>query len=326
MFTFAAMMKRFTLGMLSLLMLAACGPSYQESKMLSMLERQRQWREDSAALKIGVVPSLDCLPMLVADHYGFYDSLGQDIRLKRYSSLMDIDTALMRGRVEAGISDLVRAAWMERRGTETECLAATNAHWQLIANQRKKLKSLKKLSGSMVAITRLSATDLLADHATDSMKLERDNVYKVQVNDVGIRLMMLLTDEIDFILAPEPQATAARMEGNKAMMDSRSLDLRLGAIVARSDIMADTSRTAQVEAFRKAYDRACDSINKHGAAHYSQLIAREMGVADSVARAISGDIKFPRSAKPRQKDIDAARLWLDAAERERLVEPNEGGD
>ena len=59
----------------------------------------------------------------------------------------------------------------------------------------------------MLAMTRYSATDLLADYAVDSAKLKSEQVFKIQVNDVNIRLKMLLNNEIDAVLLTEPQAT-----------------------------------------------------------------------------------------------------------------------
>lgn len=59
-------MKKLVFGFIALLMLAACGQSYEETKRLTRQQRLKLWREDSAALKIAVMPTLDCLPVFVA--------------------------------------------------------------------------------------------------------------------------------------------------------------------------------------------------------------------------------------------------------------------
>ena len=100
-------MKKLIYLCLIILMAGACGQSYEETKRLSRLERQRQMREDSAALKIAVMPTLDCLPMLVARQYNLYDSLGADIRLKFYSAHIDCDTALLNDRVEGTVTAVI---------------------------------------------------------------------------------------------------------------------------------------------------------------------------------------------------------------------------
>ena len=55
--------------------LAGCGPSYNETKMQQQAELAKERKEDSLALKIGVMPTLDCLPIYVAKDYGLFDSV-----------------------------------------------------------------------------------------------------------------------------------------------------------------------------------------------------------------------------------------------------------
>ena len=53
--------------MLTAATIMACGHSYQQTKELSRMERKRLAREDSMALKVAVMPSLDCLPLYIAE-------------------------------------------------------------------------------------------------------------------------------------------------------------------------------------------------------------------------------------------------------------------
>lgn len=295
--------------MLGMLMLS-CGQSYEERKLLSRLERARLAKEDSAALKIAVTPTLDCLPLYVAKEYDLFDTAVADVRLKRYTARMDCDTALAGGSVEAAVTDLVSGARMESLGTRLAYVTATEAHWQLITNREARLKELKQLNDKMLAMTRYSATDLLGDYAVDSARLAPEMVFRIQVNDVAIRLRMLQNNEMDALLLPEPHATAARMAGHPVLMDSRKLGLRLGAIAARGDVMADSVRQKQIKMMLKAYDMACDSINKHGVRRYADLIARYCGVSDKVAAGLPKTLRYGHAAPPRAKDKEKAKKWL----------------
>ena len=51
------------------LLMAACGQSYEETKRQKVLSQREAMRKDSAALKVAVMPTLDCLPLYVAEHY-----------------------------------------------------------------------------------------------------------------------------------------------------------------------------------------------------------------------------------------------------------------
>lgn len=300
--------------LLAAMLFVACGQTYEEQKRATRAERLKRAKADSAALKIAVMPTLDCLPLYVAQQCGLFDTLGADIRLKHYTAQIDCDTAIANGSVEGAVTDLVRGQRMAARGTTLTYVAATDAYWQLVSNRTARISTLKQLNGKMVAMTRFSATDLLVDHAADSAKLGREQVHKVQINDVAVRLGMLQNNEMDAMLLTEPQAAAARAAKHKVLMDTRRLGLRLGAVAFRTEAMADSSRKKQLDAFVKAYNMACDSINKHGVGRYAALVSRHCGVKPAIADSIGKTIKFSHAAPPRQKDIDRADGWLKKAE------------
>ena len=120
-------LRYFAFLLAGMTLMAACGDSYQETKRLSRLERMRLAKEDSAALKIAVMPTLDCLPLYVARENKWFCDGKTDIRLKYYTSQIDCDTALLNGRVEGAVSDLVRVARMNSRGAKVKPQIATGA-------------------------------------------------------------------------------------------------------------------------------------------------------------------------------------------------------
>ena len=303
-------MKHIVFILLSVAMLVACGQSYEEKKLQTRQQRARQAREDSAALKIAVTPTLDCLPLYVAADYGLFGTLGADVRLKYYAARMDCDEAMLAGRVECTVTDLVRGQYIMERGMPLEYVAATDACWQLITNRNARIRNLKQLNDKMLAMTRYSATDLLGDYAVDSVKLKPEMVFRIQINDVNLRLKMLVNIEMDAMLLTEPQATAARIRKHPVLMDSRKLGLRLGAVAVRADLKKDTARSRQVDVLIKAYDMACDSINKYGVRGYGEAIARHCKVSREVVGRLPEDMKFVHAASPRKADIDYAEAWL----------------
>ena len=308
-------MKRLVYTIIICTFLVACGQSYEETKRLSRIERQKQMKADSAALKIAVLPTLDCLPLFVAKDQNLFDSLGADIRLKYFSSQIDCDTAIRNRRVEGAVTDLVRMERIKRVGHDIFYSTATNAYWTLVSNRNSRIKELKQLDDKMMAMTRFSATDMLGEYAVDSAKLEQDRVYRVQINDVRVRLSMLQNNEMDALLLPEPQATEAMAEKHKVLMDSRKLDWRMGVIAFRNIISNDSSRQHQYDVFVKAYNMACDSINKYGLKHYKPLLTKYCQVKASTVDKLS-PMKYNHIAAPREKDVERAKKWVEKKEKE----------
>ena len=294
----------------SVLLLAACGQSYEETKRQTRQQRLDAWKKDSAALKIAVMPTLDCLPVFVAEHYHLFDSLHGGVRLKHYMAQMDCDTALECGRVEGSVSDLVRAKCIEKRGVKLRYVASTNAQWVLVTNRNARIHQLKQLDDKMVSMTRFSATDLLTDCVIDSVKLDKDRVFKIQVNDLSVRLQMLQNNEMDALWMPEPYATAARQMKHGVIYDSEKQDLQLGVLVFRDKEMQRKERSEQLQMFLKVYNQACDSINKYGVRRYRDIILNYCKIKLHVADSVPDKLKYVHAREPREKDVELVEKWL----------------
>ena len=129
-------------------------------------------------------------------------------------------------------------------------------------------------------------------------------VFKIQVNDVFVRQAMLLNNEMDAMWLAEPQATVARLNGHASIYDSQKKGLKLGVIAFRDDAMKDKRRKAQIELFKKAYNAACDSLNKYGIPHYYELLNKYYKLDERYVKALP-KTRFEHINKPRLKDIDA---------------------
>ena len=283
--------------------LPICGKSYDEQKRLSRAERARLHRQDSLALKIAVVPTLDCLPIYVAKERVLYDTARLDLRLRYFTAQMDCDTAIAGRSVEGMVSDLVRTERLKREGTPLQYVSATNINWYLFTNRKARIKKLDQLGDKMVAMTRYSATDFLTDAALEGVKTS-SVVFRIQVNDVFVRQAMLLNNEMDAMWLAEPQATVARLNGHASIYDSQKKGLKLGVMAFRDDAMKDKRRKAQIELFKKAYNAACDSLNKYGIPHYYELLNKYYKLDERYVKALP-KTRFEHINKPRLKDIDA---------------------
>ena len=82
--------------------------------------------------------------------------------------------------------------------------------------------------------------------------------------------------------------------------------LAFAALTASAQTLAN-----QLELFVKAYNQACDSINKHGVAYYRDLIKERCKLKVELADSLPKDLKFVHAQGPRQEDVDRAEKWLE---------------
>ena len=302
-------MKKLLWIIVTICLVMGCSESYEETKRITKAQRLKAMREDSAALKVAVLPTLDCLPIYLAKDHQMFDT-AVDIRLKQFTAQMDIDTALANHRVEVGVSDLVRIERLKKQGDSLRYLTSTNAYWQLVSNRGARILDLKHLDDKMLAMTRYSVTDLLGDLAVDSAKLKSERVFRIQINDVNVRLKMLENNEMDALILTEPQAAQARLLKHKVLMDTRKLDMEMGVIVSQWKGMDEETRAKQLRAFTRGYNKACDSINQYGIENYASLIEKYCHVKPEALKQISKDLKFHRITLPREADVERAKAWL----------------
>ena len=302
-------MKKLLWIIVTICLVVGCSESYEETKRITRAQRLKAMREDSAALKVAVLPTLDCLPIYLAKEHQMFDT-AVDIRLKLFTAQMDIDTALANKRVEVGVTDLVRVERLKKLGDSLRYLTSTNAYWQLVTNRGARIQDLKHLDDKMLAMTRYSVTDMLGDLAVDSAKLKAEQVFRIQINDVNVRLKMLENNEMDALILTEPQAAQARLLKHKVLMDTRKLNMEMGVIVSQWKGMDEANRAKQMRAFTRGYNKACDSINQYGVESYAQLIAKYCRVKPEAVKQIGNDLKFHHIALPREEDVERAKAWL----------------
>lgn len=299
-------MKRINyLLILAVLTFVSCGKSDKELQAERQAQKLAEREAYQKAYKIAVMPTMDCLPAYLLKDSLLYDTAKVDIRLCWFNAQMDCDTAMIGGSVQAAFSDLVRTERLKHRNKVLmHYLTDTNLNWQLIADKDSKLKQLSDLSDKIVAMTRFSGTDLLTDMAVKKAK-PKYQVFRVQVNDVLVRLAMLQNHEIDAYWFAEPEITKALSADNNSLFNSEDAGVHLGVVA----IMDKVRRQDEEAAFAAAYDKAVEQINKNGVKYYSALIQKYMKVDESVVRALP-DIKYTKIGPPRKANLLMARNFL----------------
>ena len=71
----------------------------------------------------------------------------------------------------------------------------------------------------------------------------------------------------------------------------------------RAEVMKDSHRRKQLSVFGKAYNMACDSLNKNGLQHYSAVLKKHYGIDDKVIKALP-KIKYTHMKKPSKAETD----------------------
>ena len=136
-------MKRYIIyiaTMIAILNLAtSCDETSQEKQRLSYKQRMELRYQDSLALKVGVTPTMDCLPIFVAKERGMFDHDSLQVNLRLRNSHLDLDTLLAGGYIEGAATERVRASKLEAKECQLKYVAETNLGWKFITNKAQRI-------------------------------------------------------------------------------------------------------------------------------------------------------------------------------------------
>lgn len=215
---------------------------------------------DTTSLKIGVMPTMDCLPFYVAEKNGMFDSLHADITIKTFDSAMNCDTALAGGSIDGAASDIIKAVLLRQQGDSIKVVMGTDMQLYLLTAKSARIRNLSSIKEKIVAITRNSATDFTADKMLESANLGSEELNKPQINSLNIRTQMLCQNQYDGALLPEPYAAICESKGCNRIADSKSLGLKLSALYI--DERKIKGHEDDIKKLITAYNDAVEFINK----------------------------------------------------------------
>lgn len=287
--------------LLTAFIIMGCQVSEQDD---SLIEKRKNKVEEVAyqrAFKVGVMPTMDCLPIFLLKDSALYNPDDIDIRLKEYTSQRDCDTAMINGRVQAAVTDLVQAEYLkEEKSAVLDYMTETNATWQLMATPASGIKQVEDLGDKVIGLAFNSVTQYLTIQVISSHSI-KNRTYGSQINDIFIRMQMLRNKQLDAVWTSEPQTTQAKILGNKEIYNSTKQDFTPGAIV-----FVNAPKVEKRQAFEDAYNKAVDMINKHPIQYFAPLIKKYMRVDDKVIAALPNMV-YKRVTPPRQRDIIKAQ-------------------
>ena len=215
---------------------------------------------DSTALKLGVLPTMECLPFYYADSIGIFDSLGIDVKLVTFEAAMDADTAFVNGCIDGIVTDLVKECIWRGNGDTAHVAMVGDLRLWLVTAPKARLLKAESIKEKIIGITRHSSVDYFADKILESVKLQSIELNKPQINNLRLRGLMVDQDQYDGAILPEPYASEAVARGAKRLTGTEDLKLTNLLCVLFNDSVSQV-RKDEIQKIRQAYDMAVFALN-----------------------------------------------------------------
>lgn len=279
------------------------------SLLLSACSGNKQESGEIPTLSVGVMSSMDYLPLAVAQREGYFAKHGVNVKIQKFVSANERDMAFQSGVVDGGVTDYTSAALLASGGFDMKLTSKCQAPFYIVASSQSGVNSLSELKGKKIAVSQNTVIDFCVDMALASVGLTPADVEKVEINKIPTRFEMLRNNKIDATGLPNPFALIAAGDGCKLLVSMDSLKYTVTGIV-----FAQKAIDSKSEAIRKmyaAYNEGVIYLNTHTVADIKDILVKDLQFPEPVAEKVS----LPKytDAQPvttTDKDILEVINWL----------------
>lgn len=300
-------MKKILLGFSAMLLLTlgACGNETKKEENQTSTSSQAQTTSESIQqLTIGVMPSMDNMPLIIAHEQGFDKNHGVDLQIEAFKSGKDRDAAFQAGTVDGINADLIAIATYLQGGMDVKITSATQGQFDFIG--AKEIQSMADLAGKEVVILKNQGPEFVAEKLLEQAGLTPASVQMVEVPQVPARVELLNNDQASAAILPEPFVTMTMAQGMHNLGSTLDLGINLFALTFTQTVI-DEKATA-IKGMYEAYNDAVDWMNAHDQAEYIQLFIDEIGFPETLKEQIQVPT-YQKAFQTKETDLQTAFNW-----------------
>ena len=258
-------------------------------------------------LTIGLMPDTDSVPFIIAAEHGYFKEEGIEIELVSFKSAMERDAALQSGNLDGAVSDLLAVIFARAGGFEVHATSYTDGSYNLIAGKGSGISSIADLSSKEIAISRNTIIEYVTDEILAVNGMSEQDVTKVVIPQIPVRLEMLESGNLSAAVLPEPMASVAVASGGRYITGSGERNINPGVIMFTDSSIRDKKNT--IQAMYRAYDKAVNYLNNTPRSAYIDLIMERSGFPAAAHDAL--ELKPYRLAGlPSKQDVTEAIQWV----------------
>lgn len=255
------------------------------------------------------MPSMDYLPLAVAQREGYFEKQGVKVTIEKFLSANQRDIAFQSGSVDGGVTDYTSAALLKAGGFDMKLTSKCQAPFYIVASAQSGITNLSELKGKKVAVSQNTVIDFCVDMALASAELTPSDVEKIEINKIPERFEMLRNNKIDATGLPNPFALIAASEGCKLLVSMDSLKYTVTGIVFSQSVIE--TKSDAIKKMYAAYNEGVAYLNSHTVADIKDILVKDLKFPEPVAEKVT----LPKysNAQPvlaNDKDIQAVITWL----------------
>lgn len=262
---------------------------------------------ENETLRVGVMSSMDFVPLAVAREKGFFDKHQVKVDIQKFYSANDRDAAFQSGNIDGTVIDYTGAVLQRAGGVDLKITSACHAPFCMMTGANSVINNLEDLKGKKIAVSRNTVIDFCIEMALNSAGLTAVEVEKQEVNKIPIRLEMMMNGQTDATALPDPFITIAESKGARKIVCMDSLGYATTGFMFKT--VAVNEKSEQLKAFYRAYNEAVAYIQEHSVEEIYPILIQDIGFPEALVAKVRLP-KYTFASMPQTKDILATVDWL----------------
>lgn len=272
-----------------------------------------QKKTEAASLKIGSLTIEENLPILVAEKNGYFAAENLQVELVPFQSPVELQSAFQSGELDGMITDIMIAALLKSSGADLRvtsiALGVTpqEGRFAIVASPNSNIKTVQDLKGKSIGISSNSIIEYVTDGLLKQGGVDPSEVKKTVIAKIPLRLEMLLSNQIDAIVVPDPHISYTVAKGAKIIAeDTQGENLSQSVTIMTGKALSD--KEDAIVRFYKAYAKAVDDINNNPG-QYKELLVENLNTPEQIAASYSVQ-HYSKPQLPTENDVNNILVWL----------------
>lgn len=275
--------------------------------LVSCTNKNSKTANNTNVLNIGVMSSMDYLPLAVAEANGLFEKEGVNVTIHKFYSANERDAAFQSGNLDGTILDYTGAAIQRAGGVELKVVSQCSGTFVMIAGKDSGINNIEELRGKRLAVSRNTVIDYCTDLVLQKANIPLDNIERVEINKIPLRLEMLRNGKIDATMLPDPFATIALQDGSRSIIDIQDMDVHITGIAFHEKVIEQKKEA--LKSFYDAYNQAVTLLNSEPASNFHSLLVSDIGFPKDLVSNIR--LPFYSIAQiPSKDDLEKVEEWL----------------
>jgi len=220
---------------------------------------------EMAKIRFGTLPVLQSLDVYVAMEMGYFNEEGLKVDVINFNTAAEKDIAITARQIDGYFGDLFTPIVIEGNGVDISVVAtnydtkAKRHMFGVLAKPNSPYKDISDLKSVPVAISSNSVIHYVTESLLNEGGIKGQNLATMESKNIGLRMQMLMSGQVEAATLPEPLVTAAVKGGATKLADDAGIDASQTVFIFTEEFCKKHPKS--VNAFLRAIEKAHKIIN-----------------------------------------------------------------